>query len=330
MAAKNCGIPGFVDLQVNGYAGVDFSSDRMTEADFIDACRKLLKKGTAAFLPTVITSAPSLYRRNLPMMARVMDLPEFRGRLLGFHLEGPFISPQPGAVGVHNPRYVMSPSVQKLDELQKLADGKIRLLTVAAELPKIEVVIKRATRLGISVSLGHQLAGADEIESAAVVGTRAATHLGNGMPNEINRHVNPLWPVIANDDLTAMLITDGHHLPATLIKTIIRAKGWQRVAVVSDAAPLAGMAPGKYSTLGNDVVLERNGRLHNPAKKCLCGSSATMIECMNHLASLNLLSLRELLAVGFNNPLRLIGLSPKSVCGGGRTLRFDGRKFSMA
>lgn len=107
-----------------------------------------------------------------------------------------------------------------------------------------------------------------------------------------------------------MFITDGHHLPPSLIKTALRAKSASRMIVVSDASALAGMPPGRYVVGGLETVLEESGRLHVPARQCLFGSSATMMECMNFLASLDLLELGELLAVGFYNPLRLIGIDP--------------------
>ena len=116
---------GFVDLQVNGFLGVDFSSPALTEEDFVLACRALLAQGTAAFLPTVITSTLDTYARNLPMMAEVMAREEFQGRLLGFHLEGPFISRVPGAVGAHNPAYVRDPDVALLEQLLNWAGGRV-------------------------------------------------------------------------------------------------------------------------------------------------------------------------------------------------------------
>jgi N-acetylglucosamine-6-phosphate deacetylase len=111
------GIPGFVDLQVNGFVGVDFSSPDLTEESFVHACRALLGRGTAAFLPTIITSPLDVYAHNLPIIARGITLPEFQGRLPGIHLEGPFISPQPGAVGAHNPAWVRPPDLELLQQL---------------------------------------------------------------------------------------------------------------------------------------------------------------------------------------------------------------------
>jgi N-acetylglucosamine-6-phosphate deacetylase len=125
-------IPGLVDLQVNGCEGVDFSSVGLTQADFIGACRRLLEAGTTAFLPTIITSPAEVYKHNLTIMARVLELEEFRGRLLGVHLEGPFISPQEGARGAHNPQWIIEPDINYLEQLINWADGRVKLLIPAA------------------------------------------------------------------------------------------------------------------------------------------------------------------------------------------------------
>jgi len=298
---------GFVDLQVNGFLGVDFSSPELTEVDFILACRALLAQGTAAFLPTVITSSLDTYARNLPLMADVMAREEFQGRLLGFHLEGPFISRVPGAVGAHNPAYVRDPDVALLEQLLDWAGVRVRLLTLAAELPGAEDLAHCAVERGITVSIGHSLFTTADLDHMANAGATALTHLGNGLPNVLPRHDNPLWVGLAHDAYTAMLITDGHHLPASVIKVAARAKRADRFIVVSDASPVAGLPPGRYHVLDNDAILEPSGRFHNPEKQCLVGSSATMAQCMAHLASLDVFSETELQQVGWGNPLRLIG-----------------------
>lgn len=298
--------PGFVDLQVNGFQGVDFSSARLTEKEFTHACRELLKRGTAGFLPTLISSPMSVYERNLPLIAGMMKEKEFAGRILGIHLEGPFISREPGAVGAHKPDYVLKPDLATLNHLVELAGGAIRLVTVAAELDGVDKLIRFATNRRMAVSIGHSMAGEADLDRAVREGAVALTHLGNGVPNMLPRYSNPIWAGLANDSLAAMIIADGHHLPPSVIKTMIRTKGVEKTIVVSDASPAAGMPPGCYNVLGNEAVLEQSGRLYNPAKQCLVGSSATMLECMNHLASLRLLSFEELVVVGTLNPLRLI------------------------
>ncbi|MCX7935656.1 MAG: amidohydrolase family protein, partial [Planctomycetota bacterium] len=171
-------LPGFIDLQVNGFSGVDFSSPALTAEQFASACRALRQKGTAGFLATVITSPLEVYERNLQLMAKAIADFGLERIVLGFHLEGPFISPAPGAVGAHNPAWVQLPDPGLLDRLQEWAEGRIRLVTMAADLPDAEKLCAHAVRAGIAVSLGHHLADAEQIARLADAGASALTHLG--------------------------------------------------------------------------------------------------------------------------------------------------------
>jgi len=306
-------IPGFVDLQVNGFLGVDFSSPDLTEEGIIYACRGLLRRGTAAFLITLITSPEQVYQHNLPLLAKVMDRKEFQGHLLGFHLEGPFISPLPGAVGSHNPEFVRNPDIGLFRKMLDWGDRRVRLLTLAAELPGADELTHFTTSQGVAVSIGHSMFTEEDLERLVKVGATALTHLGNGLPNLLPRHPNPIWAGVANDSLTAMIIADGHHLPSQVIKTCLYAKGADKTVIVSDAAPVAGLHPGSYTTLGNEAILDESGRLYNPVKQCLVGSSSTLLQCMNHLASLDIASEEEMVKMGFYNPLKLIGLESNSI-----------------
>jgi len=319
---KGAKIPGLVDLQVNGFKGVHFSDPSLTRESFVLACRGVLDVGTTAFLPTVITSPPEVYEHNLPIIAAVVRSQEFRGRLLGIHLEGPFISAQDGARGAHDSQWITKPDVGYLEHLLEWADGRVKLLTIAAELQGAEDLARHASSRGIAVSLGHQMASEADLHKLVQAGAVSLTHLGNGVPAMLHRHVNPVWAGLANDDLSAMIISDGHHLPASVLKTIIRTKGAGRCVVVSDASSPAGLPPGEYEVLGHRHVLDENGRLYEPATGYLAGSSATMLKCMNHLASLDLVSPDELIAMGFHNPLGLVGIDPQDVAGE-RNLRFD-------
>lgn len=304
---------GYVDLQVNGFLGVDFSDPSLTADDFVRVCRALLEQGTAAFLPTMITSSLETYAHNLPLMASVMArdefaCDEFAGRLLGFHLEGPFISRVPGAVGAHNPAHVREPDVEVLAQLLDWADGRVRLLTLAAELPGAASLARFAVERGVTVSIGHSLFTTDDLDRLADAGATALTHLGNGLPNLLPRHDNPLWAGLSHDAYTAMMIADGHHLPEPVLRVALRAKGVDKFVVVSDASPVAGLPPGRYHFLDNDAILEPSGLFYNPEKQCLVGSSATMGQCMAHLAGLDALTDDESAKVGRRNPLKLIGL----------------------
>jgi len=306
-------IPGLVDLQVNGYRGVDFSGTDLTQENFAWACRELFGAGTTAFLPTLITSPAEIYERNLPIIARVIEKEEFHGRVLGIHLEGPFISSLDGARGAHDAQWVRKPDVAYLGELIRFADGGVKLITIAADQDGAEDLSRCAIRHGIAVALGHHMANEQDLARLVAVGAKALTHLGNGVPALLSRHQNPVWAGLANDDLSATAIADGHHLPPSMLKTILRTKGTQRVIIISDASPLAGLPPGDYWSMGAQVRLEANGRLYNPATGYMAGSSATILACANHLVSLGLVGANELVTMFFYNPLRLLGILPNQI-----------------
>ncbi|MCX5644683.1 MAG: amidohydrolase family protein [Phycisphaerae bacterium] len=317
-------LPGLIDLQVNGYHGVDFSDANLSEEDVARACRELLDAGTTAFLPTLITSSTEVYERNLPLIAGVMGGEEFRGRVLGIHLEGPFLSPKDGARGAHSAQWVRKPDVGYLQDLIGLANGAVRLVTIAADQDGAAELSRYASSHGVAVSLGHHMADEQDLQRLVKVGAKALTHLGNGVPALLPRHQNPVWAGLANDDLSATIIADGHHLPPSILKTILRTKGPGRCIVISDASPLAGLPPGEYWSMGAQVRLQEDGKLFNPATGYMAGSSATILACANHVVGLGLAGLNELGQMFFYNPLRLIGVSPKQIRAEKRIL-FDAR-----
>jgi len=315
MASNNFKIPGFVDLQVNGCKGIDFSGHDLTEKNFIQACRDILVNGTVAFLPTVITGSMEMYRKNLALIAKVIQSGEFQNQILGIHLEGPFINPDPGAHGAHDPKFIRQPNLDEFKQLLEWSRGIIKLLTVAADVPNAEKLTHYAVKQGIVVSLGHHLATQDDLKRLKQAGASLLTHLGNGVPNQLDRHHNPIWDGLADDDFHMTIITDGHHLPPAVIKTFIRAKGIAKTIVISDASALAGLPPARYYIQDSQVIIEKNGRLHSPQTGYLAGSSAMMLQCMNHLASLELVSLNDLLQMGFYNPLKLLKINPDAIPG---------------
>lgn len=307
--------PGFIDLQVNGYKGVDFSSSDLTEDKFCFACEELLKTGTAAFMPTLITSSKEVYENNLPIIAKVKNSGKFGNQILGIHLEGPFISDQPGAVGAHPKQFTQKPSIEAFDKLWSLSEGSIKILTVAAELEGAEELAKYAVSKGVVVSLGHQLATNKAIDKLAKAGAKTITHLGNGVPNQLDRHDNPILAGLSNTELKAMIIPDGYHLPDDFIKLVIKTKDIENVIAVSDISPIAGLIPGKYELWNTAVILEEDGFLHCEDRPCLAGSSSTLFECMNYIASKQISTVEDMLKIAFYNPLNLIGISPETIKG---------------
>jgi N-acetylglucosamine-6-phosphate deacetylase len=181
------------------------------------------------------------------------------------------------------------------------------------------------------VSLGHTDAGAQTIHEAIDAGARSATHLGNGISSTIDRHQNPLWPMLADERLTAMCVTDGFHQPEEMLRVLLKVKAPDRFIVTSDLMPLAGLPPGDYEVCNRAVVLERDGRLHCKDSTQLAGSGCDMLDCMNYLASLAVLTESELETVGFFNPLALLGIDPRSnLLNDNVDLRFVDGHFQVA
>ena len=299
----------YIDLQVNGFAGVDFSTLELSYDSFMKAAEKIFSTGTAIFLPTIVTSDVPLYERNISIIKDAVEKNGLEKAVPGVHLEGPFISRLPGAVGCHNPAFVRDCDCEWLLELLERTGNYVKMMTVAAELDGAPDLVKCATGKGVVVSLGHHLANAEDIKKCAAAGAKTLTHLGNGCPNMMNRHDNPVWAGLACDDLTAMLITDGHHLPGDIVKCMARIKGVDKFIVTSDAAPVAGLPPGRYHMLNNDAILEENGKFHNPEKGCLVGSSASVADCVRFLETLDIFTEEEIYKVSYLNAAKLIGIA---------------------
>jgi N-acetylglucosamine-6-phosphate deacetylase len=303
-------IKGFFDLQVNGYKGVDFSSLEFTEDAFVFACRELKKKGTVGFLPTIISSEDAVYKNSLAIIAKVRRYKEFERLVPGIHLEGPFISAENGYRGIHPLKNIKEPDIGFLRQLMKWSGNNISMMTIAAEKEGAEKICSYAVSKNIVISLGHQQADEKHINSLARKGAKALTHLGNGLPHLIHRHVNPIWSGIANDGLAAMIITDGFHLPVSVIQTIIKAKGVRDTILVSDLSPLGGMKAGKYSIWGSEVTLSRNGFLHDPSTGYLAASSFSLLDCVNYILMHEIVKLNDVNRMAFHNPLQLLGINP--------------------
>ncbi|MEN8254761.1 MAG: N-acetylglucosamine-6-phosphate deacetylase [Verrucomicrobiota bacterium] len=264
-----------IDFQVNGWGGVDFSSSGLTREGIVRIAELLEQAGTEKFMPTVVTSSPEVYQSVLPLLAAAC---EEDSRLPGIHLEGPFISPEDGAVGAHPKVHVREPSIDHFKRLQDLAGGHVRLVTLAPEGAGALGLIEHLVENKVIVSVGHTLANSWQIENACHAGATLATHLGNGIPNQLNRTENTIWAILASP-LSVMLITDGFHLPPDFIRTVYAAKGAGRIILTSDAAPVAGQPPGEYEIFGTRVRLTEEGCVQNLNAPTLAGSGADLTRC---------------------------------------------------
>ncbi|MBI4323733.1 MAG: N-acetylglucosamine-6-phosphate deacetylase [Chloroflexi bacterium] len=268
--------PPLVDLQVNGFAGIDFQQDHLTPDDLQVATRGLHRSGCGRYLLTLITDAwPGL-------MARLSHLRNLRSgsawlqsAIAGWHIEGPFLSAEPGYCGAHDSTVMIDPTPAHIRELRDVTGLDPVLLTLAPERSGSLAAIALADSLGIRVSLGHSNASAAVLQQAVRAGATGFTHLGNACPKELDRHDNILWRVFETAGLTVGLIADGVHVSPALFRLAHRVIRKESLYYTTDAMAAAGAPPGRYTIgrleleVGADQVVRQPGRT-NFAGSALC------------------------------------------------------------
>ncbi|MEX0866696.1 MAG: N-acetylglucosamine-6-phosphate deacetylase [Pirellulales bacterium] len=248
-------IPPAIDLQVNGYAGVDFNADGLTEAAFAEACALMKAHGVAKFLPTVITAETDAMCRRLAALRDLSDsLPIARQMVAGIHIEGPFLNEQAGYVGAHPVAAVQPANVAVMQRLLEAAGPLARIVTLAPERDPDFAVTRFLHERGVIVAAGHCDPSLSELNAAIDAGLSMFTHLGNGCPMQMHRHDNIVQRVLSLDrPLWIGFIADGAHVPLFALKNYLRCAGIKRCFVVTDAISAAGLGPGSY-TLGDQQV----------------------------------------------------------------------------
>jgi N-acetylglucosamine-6-phosphate deacetylase len=240
------------------------------------------------------------------LLAKAVVNPQVAASIPGFHLEGPFISPEKGFRGAHLEKYIRKADWNEFQELQKASGNKISLITVAPEADGAVPFIEKCKKSGVVVSLGHHNGNAEQIEKAAEAGASLATHLGNGCANLIDRHNNPIWPQLSDDRLSVTIIADGFHLNRQEVRTFYKAKGIDRTILVSDALDLAGMPPGEYIR-GERKVLLTPDVVKFPEENVLAGAASPISACVTNMMRFTGCSLAEAIQMASTNPARLMG-----------------------
>jgi N-acetylglucosamine-6-phosphate deacetylase len=267
---------GLFDIQINGFAGVDFQQPGRSGAELRRVVQALAEHQTSRFFATLITDAPEALRGKLEQFERLRAADTVVSlALCGYHLEGPWLSPEPGFRGAHDARFMTAPDLRVFERLQRAAGGNIRLVTLAPELPGSVSFIRALADRGVQVSLGHTNASDPQIDAAIAAGARFCTHLGNGVPAELPRHDNVVQRLLARDELTAFFIPDGIHLPPRVLQNFFRAKPPGKALFTTDAMAAAGAAAGRYTLggleleVGDDRIVRQPGR-PNFAGSALC------------------------------------------------------------
>ena len=271
-------MPGLVDLQVNGFAGIDFNAAALTVDEVQQACAALHRESVESFLPTLITNDSAIIERNLRTILQADG--HDQAKILGIHLEGPFLSPLAGVRGAHPPQWIKPPDLDWVKRMHEIADGTIRILTMSPEWEGSVRFIESVVSLGIRVAIGHTAATPQQIADAAKAGASLSTHLGNGIPAVLPRHPNPIWSQLAESDLWASAIGDGFHLSKEVFTVFHQVKKG-RFFLVSDSTQFAGMPPGRYQThIGGDVILTPDGKLHLAENESLFAGAAMSLKRM--------------------------------------------------
>jgi N-acetylglucosamine-6-phosphate deacetylase len=297
--------PGWIDVQVNGFAGVDYNSGSTSHEEIARSIEVLFSTGVTRFYPTVITGGPDEMVSALENLARAKAGLAGGEAMDGFHVEGPHISPEDGPRGAHPRRWVRPPDVEEFHRWQEAARGCIRLVTLAPEWPEAPGYIEALTSAGVVISIGHTNATGAQIADAVSAGASMSTHLGNGAHQMLHRHPNYIWEQLAEDRLSASFIVDGIHLPASFLKTALRAKQLQRSVLVTDASSPAGAKPGRYS-LGEQLVdLTLDNRVVLAGQDRLAGSALRMDHGVQNLMKLAGLPLPDAVTMATTNPARV-------------------------
>ena len=308
--------PGLIDNQVNGFAGVSFcfAGGELTREGIFKATQELWKKGVTTYLPTLTTNTKEVLKHNLALLSDSKNDSALLGSIAGFHLEGPYISPIDGYRGAHPLKYVRKPDWNEFMELYEASGKNIKTITIAPELDGAMEFIRKCTAMGIVVAIGHHNATREIIEEAVLNGARISTHLGNGCANTINRHVNPLWPQLANDKLIASIICDGFHLRDEEITVFYKIKGPDKTIITSDVTSFAALPPGEYKNEeGETIELTKEGMLRLPAQNVLYGSASPISRGVARILKITGCSLGEAIRMSSTNPAKLYGLSDRGV-----------------
>jgi N-acetylglucosamine-6-phosphate deacetylase len=296
--------PGFVDLQVNGFAGVDYCAPGAGPDDIGRSLKAQFACGVTRLFPTVITGSRETMCAALAMLAQAKrELPDGEA-MEGFHAEGPFISAEDGPRGAHPIQHARPYSLAEWREMQSAAEGNIKILTLSPEYPGAGAFIREVASEGVVVSVGHTKATREQIQEAVDAGATMSTHIGNGAHAILPRHPNYIWEQLAEDRLAASFIVDGIHLPPSFLKVALRAKGIERSVLVTDAVMPAGCAPGPYRLGEVEVTLHPGDKVTLRDGNRLAGSALKMHIGVGNLMSLANLSRIEAITMATTNAAR--------------------------
>jgi N-acetylglucosamine-6-phosphate deacetylase len=301
--------PGFLDIQVNGYNGHGYSHEDFSEETIKKIIFALDSSGTTQHFATIVTTPNARMLKNLAVIARAVRTSEdIAAAIAGIHIEGPYLSPEDGPRGAHDPAYLRDPDFSEFQGWQDAAQGLIRLITLAPERKGAIEFIQKVTSAGVRIAIGHSGAEPACIREAIEAGACMTTHLGNGSHNLLPRLKNYIWEQLAADELAASIICDGFHLPAAVVKVFKRAKGLGKLILVSDVAYYGGLRPGIYQFDNIDVQVFEDGHLGLAGTEFLAGAAHLLDRDIAQFMAYTGCSLAETIPLCTINPSNVMGL----------------------
>lgn len=294
--------PGWIDVQINGGFGFDFTED---PGSIWEVAAQLPSLGVTAFLPTIITSPPETIETAIETVRAGPPAGWQGASPLGLHLEGPFLNP--GKTGAHNWAYVGQPNVNTVRTWRP--ENGVRMVTLAPELPGACELIRVLRSRGVVVAAGHSMATFDQAGAGFDAGITYGTHLFNAMPALNHREPGLAGAALVADDVTVGVIADGVHVHPAMIKLAWRYKGKHRLTLVTDAMAALGMPPGKYRLGDADVTVYENFARLSDGK--LAGSIVTPSAALRNLQRFSGCRLVDALATLTTTPADVLGLSRK-------------------
>lgn len=301
--------PGLVDVQINGYAGVDFQKDDVSEEDLLKAADGLHRDGCGRWMLTLITAEWSVLLARLGHLRRVRANSEaLQKRIVGWHVEGPFLSAEPGFKGAHDASVMTDPTCAQIDELKKVLGDDPILLTLAAERPGAIEVTRHAVSQGIAVSIGHSNASAENLRDAVEAGATGFTHLSNGMPQQMDRHDNIVSRVVDTDRLVVGLIPDAIHVAPQMFRLLHKALPADLIYYTTDAMSAGGAPPGRYWLGPHELEVGEDKIVHIPGQTNFAGSALSPVEGIKRSAEMLGRSWRDVWDFFSLNAAQLVGV----------------------
>jgi N-acetylglucosamine-6-phosphate deacetylase len=312
--------PGLFDLQINGYGGAWFSDDGLTPQQVLEVLGAHFAHGITRMCPTLITASHEALLAGFTAVRQACEQQQWADLMVpGCHLEGPYLSGEDGPRGAHPRDQIRPADWGEFGKLQEASGGRILLVTLAPEVDGAIEFIKRAVAAGVTVAIGHTAANTEQIAAAVDAGASLSTHLGNGAHGMLRRHPNYIWDQLGEPRLKASIISDGFHLPASVVRSIVGVKGTEGTIITCDASGLAGAPPGEYDYHGVHVEVLADGPIVLAGQRqMLAGSGVQTDVCVATAIAMTGISLQQACDMAGRIPAALLGCETISLQPGSR------------